>query len=675
MPNIPQITSPIANNKNYSFTNRQYDDSIEPFEMVELAQPLKAASASPDNDSSAAAMMMGRKNLAPLTVQIKDPTMAVETLKGLLSTDILEQTLVSGFTELYGDMEELIHSFYLAPEKLVEEIRNQEKQNTMFSGDEFYKLLHGILKTTTSPEIKENIGQLLKALNYSCNKEEILNALGANLKFLSEYFSPNTSLSAKLSRLSQQWSSESAPDMFEPLKSETLVLLKDLSQSLLNDERTQTFIPLIVHNLSRYNTNKNMLRESFANLLAYIPSNEMRRELSVAFNALLQKLFSPKQISEMEQNSVGNLPVSNSGSTNAASVPAGSVPAGNMSGNNAEAAIRNNTGDSADNNANNTVTNNNTLNQTENQGFLSIFDNKDENSSLSLFIKTHLNDEAYLENLDLSPEKLEFIASPFEEGTQTGLQTLKNIVMTFLDGSVESRKMIPIIHKEFQSLSDMSSVVEYLNDILRELPDIEQRDYIFRTFTEIVNRMAQKKEMPATSNIPSAPSTLDKLTEFIGKNINHEAIQSLDNFNASNLLQSLLNAPGVFTPLAHYVLPLQFEDTKAFGELWVDNDENNPNNTPVGQKNYHLFLTFDIESVGRFEVDMYALGENISMSLLYPESFAFRVKKLTDKIDLVVRNIGYKPVKLETAVLKKPHTLTDVFPKIIERRKGLNVQA
>ena len=128
MPNIPQLTSPVSNNKSYSFTNRQYDGNIEPFDMVELAQPLKAAGASQDESGSAAAMMMGRKNLAPLTVQIKDPTMAVETLKNLLSSDILEQTMISGYTELYGDMEELIKSFYLSPEKLVEEIRNQEPE-------------------------------------------------------------------------------------------------------------------------------------------------------------------------------------------------------------------------------------------------------------------------------------------------------------------------------------------------------------------------------------------------------------------------------------------------------------------------------------------------------------------------------------------------------------------
>ena len=59
MPNIPQITAPVSNSKSYSFTNRQYDGNIEPFDMVELAQPIKASTAQ-DNDS-AAAMMMGRK--------------------------------------------------------------------------------------------------------------------------------------------------------------------------------------------------------------------------------------------------------------------------------------------------------------------------------------------------------------------------------------------------------------------------------------------------------------------------------------------------------------------------------------------------------------------------------------------------------------------------------------
>ena len=87
---------------------------------------------------------------------------------------------------------------------------------------------------------------------------------------------------------------------------------------------------------------------------------------------------------------------------------------------------------------------NNTLNQSENQDYLSIFDNKAEKLSLSLFIKSHLSDESYLAELDLSRDKLEFLTSPFDEGKQSGLQTLKNIIMAMLTGT-DSRPIIPAV--------------------------------------------------------------------------------------------------------------------------------------------------------------------------------------------------------------------------------------
>lgn len=624
MPNIPQITNPISN-KNYSFNHRAFDSNVEPFDMVQLTQPLTAQQAQ-DRDARSA-LLMGQKNLAPMTANIhKDPTMAVETLKDLLNLDVLNQTLINGYTDLYGDMDELIKALYLSPDKLVEEIQNQEKQNTMFSGHPLYKMLHSLLKSTTNPETKENIGNLLKALNYSQNKNEILNALSANMKFLSEYFSPNASLSAKLANLSNRWLADDAPQLFEMLKNETLAMLKEVSGSLLNDERTQIFIPLVIHNISRYNTNPYMLKETFNILMAQVPSNSLRREMSDGFNDLLSLLFTQKEISEM--------------------------------------------GDY--------VNNNDTINSQKNQAFNEInysnSNNSDEKLSISLFISSRLSDSDYLNSLNLSEENINSIVEKFFSGSDSGLITLRNIIQSFLSGS-EGRSEIPILLKEFSQIKDISTLVDYLNDILRSIPEIPQRDNIYKMFVDIVNIMVERKELPAEMQKPAAPSTLNKLTDFISKNINHQAIQSLDNFNASSLLQSLLNAPGVFTPLAHYVLPLQIDNTKAFGELWVDNDENNPNNTPSGQKNYHLFLTFDIESVGRFEVDLYALGENVNVSLLYPKSFTYRVDDITAKIENKIAQIGYKTQSFKTAVLKTPHVLTEVFPKLLERRTGMDVQA
>ena len=135
-----------------------------------------------------------------------------------------------------------------------------------------------------------------------------------------------------------------------------------------------------------------------------------------------------------------------------------------------------------------------------------------------------------------------------------------------------------------------------------------------------------------------------------------------------------MNAPGVFTPLAHYILPLDVEGTKAFGELWVDNDENNPNNTPGTQRNYHLFLTFDVESIGRFEVDLYALGDEVNLTLLYPQRFEKQIEPMKDRINKVVRNVGYNTRTFETAPLKTPHNLTEIFPKIVDKRTTLNTR-
>ena len=165
------------------------------------------------------------------------------------------------------------------------------------------------------------------------------------------------------------------------------------------------------------------------------------------------------------------------------------------------------------------------------------------------------------------------------------------------------------------------------------------------------------------------------LTSFIDRNVNHPAIRGIDNFNASNLLQSMLNAPGVFTPLAHYIIPIQVEDTRAFGELWVDNDNTSSGKGENGEKKYHLFLTFDVEAVGRFEVDVYSSGKELNLSVLYPKSYRYRVSNLTDKITKIAAGVGYNVQNFKTGILFKPHSLAETFPRINENRKSFDIKA
>ena len=661
MAQIPQINNPITA-KNYNYSSRPMDPNTEPFDIVKLTGVQGAGSGSAS--SARSRLEMGNRELIPLQVQVaKDPTLAVETLKDLLNIEVLNQALINGHTELYGKLEDLAAALYVKPEELVQEIQNQEQQNTMFSGHEFYDVLREVAKTTTDPTTKELIGNLLKSINFAQNKNEILGALRANMKFLSEYFSPNEKLSAKLLNLSQEWGAEDAEKYFDYLKGETLTVLKDVSGSLLNDERTQMLIPLIVHNLSRYNNSPYMCKEYFSLLMSRISSGTLRESLKNSFNRLYSAIFNKEKMTS-PQNQQGR------------ATEEQAVPLANYTTNSSQNQPL--SGNSTEKNSTFTADSDKIQRNDENTPAEISENAEDEPDVPELtgyhrYLNESMSQKSFMTLLRQSGYNIEQQLAAYSRGKQTGFQTLENLVKG-LFAEDETGEYAQQFSQDFSKLHTIQEVIDKLNEMLRAMPDMPIRERLYGAFVDVIDKMALKNELPQHGVRPPVSSTLDSLTDFIQENINHPALKSLDSFNAANLLQSLLNAPGVFTPLAHYILPLDVDGTKAFGELWVDNDENNPNNTPGTQRNYHLFLTFDIESIGRFEVDLYALGDEVNLALLYPPRFEKQIEPMKDRINKVVRNVGYTTRTFETAPLKAPHNLTEIFPKILDKRTTLNTR-
>lgn len=700
MAQIPQINNPITA-KNYNYSSRPMDPNTEPFDIVKLTGVQGSGNSGASGARSR--LEMGNRELIPLQVNVaKDPTLAVETLKDLLNIEVLNQALINGHTELYGKLEDLAAALYVTPEQLVQEIQNQEQQNTMFSGHEFYDVLREVAKTTTDPSTKELIGNLLRSINFAQNKNEILGALRANMKFLSEYFSPNEKLSAKLMDLSREWGAPDAEKYFDYLKGETLTVLKDVSGSLLNDDKTQMLIPLITHNLSRYNNSPYMCKEYFNLLLSQISSGTLRESLKNSFNRLYsaifnkQKMTDPQQhAADQEQQTVNQQPINQQAAdlrtANHQTEKQQAVNQQQVNNNQQQAEepsqplLDNYTTNSAQNQplTGNSPNKNEEIPQSESniqqidentEGKVGDFaEETPELTGYEKFLNESMSEKGFMPALKDSGYNIEQQLAAYARGRQSGFLTLHNLVKgLFIDD--RTGEYSTQFTQDFSKLHTIQEVIDKLNEMLRAMPDMPIRERLYGAFVDTIDKMALKNELPQHGVRPPVSSTLDSLTDFIQENINHPALKSLDSFNAANLLQSLLNAPGVFTPLAHYILPLDVDGTKAFGELWVDNDENNPNNTPGTQRNYHLFLTFDIESIGRFEVDLYALGDEVNLALLYPPRFEKQVEPMKDRINKVVRNVGYNTRTFETAPLKTPHNLTEIFPKILDKRTTLNTR-
>lgn len=717
MPQIPQIGD--ATGKSYSTTlnnNRGSSSGGEQQFTVDGSQrPEQLQVVSDKNAGNNAQTAMGQKDLIPLAITAsKNQALAVETIKDIINADLLTTAKLNGYTELAGELENLSSSLYIPADRLLGEILEQENQNTMFINDRFYDLLREAA-ADANPDLKEAIGNMLKAINFSQNRDEITAALSSNLKFLAEYFSPNRALSENLTELASRWSSGEAQSNFTGLRGETSELLKDVSESLLNDSHTQTLLPIVIHNISKYNTNDSMLREYFGQLLTQIPSYELRSELSAAFESLLAKLLNgPSGGEQTDRLPSGSFyaPANESVMTEAETGealptrPEGGLPSRPEEGllNRPEDPSSPLPEQTAERNRDSQTTpfSNYTINGEKNQVENSFFDKENlifgkdsENFRVfSEYMNKNLTDEGYLLETGLDvPDFSDYITA-----LHSGAQDERTIMTALLTGLISDEGLQDVIVGQMEQIGTIEDLVAFLNNFLDAMPDGPLRDSVYEVLDESLSVLAENGTLPERAETAPEPppaeqlfprtaeqseaaqarqsSSIQALTEFVSKNINHPALKSIDSFNASNLLQSMINAPGVMTPLSHFILPIQVEDTRAFGELWVDNDdESAAEKGEGGTKHYHMFLTFDVDAFGRFEVDVYAGDNSINVSLLHPPSFGKNIDQMINKIHRIAAGTGYSINRFETGVLKKPHNLTQIFPKLIERRSGLNVQA
>ena len=803
MPQIPQISGPLSGGKTLTSTgsNTGSPQNAEAFSISGVNAVQRPAGVTNKGETGATENKGAAGNHTPsIGIPVaKDPAMAVETLHDVFSGDLLENAKLNGYTELVGEIDDLTKAIYISPDKLLNEILTQEKDNTVFSGNELFDILRTVCGES-GEETKELVAGLLKALNYAMSRKDIIEAVRSNIKFLAEYFGKNTTLSKNLNALYQKWMSKDPTENFESLKNETAALMRSISGSLQSDSRTETLVPLVTHNLSRYNTNEYMMKEAFSQLMSQIPSASSREALSKAFASFVSNLLMNSynnNTTNTQENQVSNenFDISAEKASVLAYINAlaeGKITGladnnGNIAQNLKEIYGENSNGEET---AENILTNEQKAENFRNSAAISdtrinyllnnyqsesigakaaltqllslIFPENDslalesmkniiENTSDTDQLVNFLNDilrampdmperqtlydalETIMEDLvhsaadgatDVSAEKAAILVylSKLSGGAESAERVLSsvisgdnnetneqsqieayknsvslsdshinNILNNYQSGLVNGKDaidsllalLIPkgnadaaeVMKTVIRGTDNLTELVDFLNRVLENMPDVPERQTLCDAFENIVDGMAHNHEMLTQNQAEYVSETMKALTSFIDRNVNHPAIRGIDNFNASNLLQSLLNAPGVFTPLAHYIIPIHVEDTRAFGELWVDNDNTASGKNTGGEKKYHLFLTFDVEAVGRFEVDAYSVGKELNLSVLYPKSYRYRVANLTDKITKIAAGVGYNVQNFKTGILFKPHSLAETFPRINENRKTFDIKA
>ncbi len=262
----------------------------------------------------------------------------------------------------------------------------------------------------------------------------------------------------------------------------------------------------------------------------------------------------------------------------------------------------------------------------------------------------------------MSPEELSKLLSGMDE--KGGTSTLRDILSNFLPENMKGG--LNTLLRGFEHTQNLNSLIDQLSVIVNHVDNMDNKITLAQSINLVLTEMAQAKGVAY-----KPPTTMENMLDFLVKNINDPSLKSLSAMGRPEMLQGLLSAPGVFTPLLHFLVPINMDDMKAFGELWADPDADKDPET--GESDNHLFLCFEIEDTGYFELELYTRGKNINVALMCPEGTQRDYLPLKESIPALASACGYDVNKTIVEPLKRRRDLTNVFPKLNERRSGLDV--
>lgn len=168
---------------------------------------------------------------------------------------------------------------------------------------------------------------------------------------------------------------------------------------------------------------------------------------------------------------------------------------------------------------------------------------------------------------------------------------------------------------------------------------------------------------------------MSTLSEIMEKQAFSKEVTAINSDKIEKIINSLLSSPCSFTPLLHFIVPVEYLDMKSFAEIWVDVDEDSTQDEVTGEKqdNLHMLIVFEVEGIGQFESEIFVRGKEISLQLFCPSGYTKVFKDVDKKISENIKGSTYVFKEILVADLTKQRSLMDAFKDLPRKRTGLDI--
>jgi hypothetical protein len=163
----------------------------------------------------------------------------------------------------------------------------------------------------------------------------------------------------------------------------------------------------------------------------------------------------------------------------------------------------------------------------------------------------------------------------------------------------------------------------------------------------------------------------DGLSQLVLRGANGQAgLENVQQFYT--IMNGMLMNESVYMPLLHFILPFQYEDNNVMSEMWVDPDAKKDDDSEG--RRIKLFLKFDIQSVGKFELVMILQDHEAKVQLLVPPNLAKQEKKIQTEVADILKDNGIRFSQLMVRQRVRDRRVDEVFPEIREKERTINVR-
>lgn len=168
---------------------------------------------------------------------------------------------------------------------------------------------------------------------------------------------------------------------------------------------------------------------------------------------------------------------------------------------------------------------------------------------------------------------------------------------------------------------------------------------------------------------------LTKLSTVVSQTLRSPDSSAVALRQAENLLLSLLQNQSSMMNVLHFILPMETDGGRVYAEMYVDPDSDQRPKGGGGEETARkIFLSVESEDAGSMEMQFLECDHKVDFAMWCADGLVEPLRRIKRPLADLMLIHGYTLTGFEIDELVHQHSIVQVFPRLLNRKVGIDVR-